>query len=531
MPTVRITSPSIDPTYTNGPVPITAALDPPLDLPIILIENGNEIATLMPPAYSFEWNTAGVPEGTHRLVAQVAFSNEIAESPSKMIVVDRTRPTVTSRLPAPGATNVELRSTIRIEFSEPVVHSLPSGSTFSLSIGGTTVATSVDVDADTGAATISISDLSSVVLPATFAIAISSTIKDRAGNSLALPSSDWFWDVPDWFKAPVLLSASPPEMAVGGDGRPVLIRTDASSSVLLTSTYDGTAWVDQDPISSTISNGHFESYSVDVDAAGRPTIASVEANVGASVLKVRTWDGAAWQEPLPDLDWDGNPSATRSRFPVIRLTPDGNPVIAWREFLPGGGEDIFLARRSGSQWDKSLGGSGFTAVNGHALSLDRTGNPILGWSTPAGSGVSVWSGNSRTVSPMLPVTGQPSVGVDGSGRPLFLSMSTATFIVSALVQGTWQDVATVPSSLSADHPRLVAAPAGDFVVGWFDFSSQQARVGLSRWTGSNWDTRIGLFSNRGSVAVAPPSIAFDPRGSIWVGWREGTQVNVWKSNY
>src|SRR5689334_14018291 len=108
LPTVRITSPAAPTTYTHDIVPITAALDPALDVPIVLVDNGIELATLMPPHDRLEWNTAGVPEGTHTIIAEARFSSGIVRSGPISIVVDRTPPTV-SRTPSSGATNVELR--------------------------------------------------------------------------------------------------------------------------------------------------------------------------------------------------------------------------------------------------------------------------------------------------------------------------------------------------------------------------------------------------------------------------------------
>src|SRR6188474_772638 len=74
MPTVHITSPAAVTTYTNGTVRITAAIDPVLELPIVLLENGSALATLSPPSFSFDWPTAGVPEGAHTITAEVTFS-------------------------------------------------------------------------------------------------------------------------------------------------------------------------------------------------------------------------------------------------------------------------------------------------------------------------------------------------------------------------------------------------------------------------------------------------------------------------
>ena len=105
LPTVRITSPTIGTTYTNGTVHITAAIDPPLDLPIELRKDGAAFTTLVPPAYEYSWDTTKAVEASYVLTAEVAFSNESATSAPVTIVVDRTPPTI-SRTPSPGAVDV-----------------------------------------------------------------------------------------------------------------------------------------------------------------------------------------------------------------------------------------------------------------------------------------------------------------------------------------------------------------------------------------------------------------------------------------
>src|SRR6266496_1100361 len=120
LPTVRLTAPTTDRTYTNGTVHITAALDPPLDLPIELRKDGAAFTTLVPPAYEYSWDTTKAVEASYVLTAEVAFSSGMATSAPLTIVVDRTPPTI-SRTPSPGAGDVMLRAPIQVAFSEPIV--------------------------------------------------------------------------------------------------------------------------------------------------------------------------------------------------------------------------------------------------------------------------------------------------------------------------------------------------------------------------------------------------------------------------
>src|SRR4029078_1216722 len=80
LPTVRITSPTIDTTYTNGSLHIRAAIEPPLDVPIQLCKDCAAFTTLMPPSYEYTWDTTKTIEGAYTLTAEVDFSDATARS-------------------------------------------------------------------------------------------------------------------------------------------------------------------------------------------------------------------------------------------------------------------------------------------------------------------------------------------------------------------------------------------------------------------------------------------------------------------
>jgi hypothetical protein len=194
-------------------------------------------------------------------------------------------------------------------------------------------------------------------------------------------------------------------------------------------------------------------------------------------------------------------------------------------------DELFIARWDGSGWNKSFGGAELPVVNGHALALDERGNPILAWSTAGASGLSMWDGDTRTASPILFGTGQPSVASDLAGRPVFLSGKGPMFNISLLVQGIWQaGFGPVPTSVFAQSARLVLAPDGEPVIAWID-NAGPARVGVAKWLGTRWDDRAGLFYDGGNVSSVPPQVAVDAHNSIWVAWHDNEKINVWKSNY
>ena len=300
LPTVRITSPAPD-TYTNGTVTITATIDSDLDLPIVLrLDNDAIIKTLASPSESYVWNTIGLPEGAHTLVAEVAFSSGPATSAPVIVNVDRTPPTVTLT-PTPGSENVILRSPIKASFSEPVVLSRPAGETFSLSVAGAAIPTAVTFDAQNQTATIAIADLSSFSLPAAFTATIASTIADRAGNLLAPPIGTWSWRVPEWITFPPHESGYRPVMAIGPDLLPVLawaLQTNIDGIAnyqLQVAKYDGFGWTQFGPPSSNI-NSAGRGMDVSLDAQNRPLVVWKETSVD---FQVAAWTGTSWDTSFP----------------------------------------------------------------------------------------------------------------------------------------------------------------------------------------------------------------------------------------
>ncbi len=364
-PAVRITSPTIETTYTNGTVRITAAIDPVLDLPIVLLENSTPLAILTPPSYSYDWPTAAVPEGDHTIVAEVALSSMTARSEPVTIVVDRTPPTVL-RTPAPGAKNVMLRSPIQAAFSEPVLMSQPLADTFTLSIlGGSSVATHTTLDAQSRTATIAIDDLSGLSLPTMLHGTIAATISDRAGNPLTVPSGDWGWEVPDFVKlppTPLCRSLPPlnhlPVFAVGSNLKPVLaldgsvVVTAQVHCQLQLSTIRRQQW---SPVGPPSSDGRLGNARRDIGPGSRRSASPRAGGQGTAPdpgeIDVSSWSGTAWQARSPIVPQPG--VFFPVVYPVVRIGQGDAPVLLW-----GAGplaDRYFMARQTPTGWNADFG--------------------------------------------------------------------------------------------------------------------------------------------------------------------------------
>ena len=381
LPIVRITSPAPD-TYTKGTVTIAAAIDPHLDLPIVLrVDDIGVIKILASPSESYAWNTIALPEGAYTLVAEVELSTGPVTSPPVIVNVDRRSPTVTLT-PAPGSENVILRSPIKASFSEPVVLSRPAGETFSLSTAATTVPATVTFDAQNQTATIAIADLSSVSLPAAFTATIAPTITDRAGNLLVPPTNTWSWIVPDWITFPRLESGYRPVLAIGSDLLPALAWSlltnpgGVPNYQLQVAKYDGFGWTQLGPPSSNI-NSAGNGMDVSLDAENRPLAIWRETSVD---FQVAAWTGISWDTSFAPLSAAFGPDPDAGAA-MLRLDSVGRPVVMWLEQAPSGRRYAFLARWNGAEWDR------FDPIELPAfISLDMIAGekPIVSWIFPAG---------------------------------------------------------------------------------------------------------------------------------------------------
>lgn len=100
--------------------------------------------------------------------------------------VDATPPTVVSRAPSPGATNVAITTAVQVGFSEAMKTSTITTSNITVSTGGTNVSGSISYDAGTRVATFTPS--ASLANGTTYTVRLSNAIQDVAGNGLASES-------------------------------------------------------------------------------------------------------------------------------------------------------------------------------------------------------------------------------------------------------------------------------------------------------------------------------------------------------
>jgi hypothetical protein len=444
-----------------------------------------------------------------------------------------------------------LRAPIQVAFSEPVRLTRPPDATFSLSAEGTTpLAIHPALDAQGRSATLRIDDPAGFSLPSKLAATIGPGITDLAGNPLTVPSGDWSWDVPGHVKLPPtpLCPGLPaghrlPVFAIGSNLVPVIASatpippSDGIHCQLQVSRWQAQRWIRYD-------GGSTGPLSDDVDSAMRgaalaltpddqPIVAWRPSHVpDPGEIDIATWTGGAWQSYPPITP------ATGISFPIIypllRVARDGRPVLLWA--AGASAETHFIARWTGSAWAETFGtvpiSSQLPFTGTHFdMILGDGGYPIVGWINPANRGqVAAWDGAVWSRAPEIFDSTEASLALDSTGAPMIVSGGSGWFFVQHRAGvSTWQPQPALAVPLQSRHPRIAAGPDGQPVVAWYD--AQTKSVGLARWVGQRWDTRAAFFSPANAVDEAPQLIV-DRHGTSWAGWRDTDgQFNVWMLNY
>lgn len=119
---------------------------------------------------------------------------------------DTTPPTVTSTIPANGATNVSVLTAIRVTFSEPMTASTIDATTMTLSVAGIPIGGSVSYDA--ASRTASFAPAAGLLAEnRTYTVTITTGVRDAAGNPMASTFSFSF--LTEDHTPPIVISRSP----------------------------------------------------------------------------------------------------------------------------------------------------------------------------------------------------------------------------------------------------------------------------------------------------------------------------------
>jgi hypothetical protein len=480
-----------------------------------LVGDGVLITTLSAPPYMFTWDTTGVAEGNHQIVAQAAVGGQIVASAPVTIVVDRTPPSIVSKSPGSGADNVSLSDPFQVVFSEALEPSSVTGGAVGLTLGSTLVGSTVTLGTDGKTIGVAIPARSSLALPGTMTEMVGASIRDLAGN--AFPGASWSFAVPLWVDLGSVAGANP-VMVLDPSGAPVVMTN--SGTFQIARYLGGTSWDTSIPSPQTAGTTITASFAI--GSAGEIYLAWTESS--SPPVHVARWTGTAWDRSYGTLLTSASASAAG---PNIALTRTGQPVVRWVEPVNMGRGPGFVSRWNGSSWTPYAGApddySGPVVLDGSDLPIVLAGNRLSrwtgsSWTSPQGTGVYGLAVNSTDDGIGL------EVDSNGTIQPLALSKAgVLSNYVPGLAGESVQSIGFFGIAIdNLDEP----------VIAWSSYfggtAPSYAQVHVARWTGAKWDQGFGVLANSSNFALAVAGDAVPI-----VAWQDfaGPTTHVSKSNH
>jgi hypothetical protein len=525
--TIAIVSPT-SPAYTNKTITIQVSVGDTSGAAhaVRLLYDGATLTDIGAPPYTFDWNTTTVTEKSYQLVAQTTAGGETVASAPVTIVVDRTPPTIVSKAPDSGASNVSLTDPIQIVFSEALAPTSVSAGAVALALTGAPVATTATLGNDGKTVAIALADRSSLALPGTMTETVSSSITDLAGNAFA--GAMWSYAVPLWVDLGTVAGIGP-QMVLDASGEPT-VATWVNGAIKIARHTGGTSWDTSIPSPQT--SGQL---------AGIPGFGSTKAGlflawnetVASSVpVHVARWTGTAWDTSYGTLLTTLGDSTTSL---AIAFTAAGQPVVRWDESSLGTNHRGHVARWTGSAWstypDFTMGTCDMSPCR---IAVDSSDFPVV----EANLRISRWNGSSWTA---LPGTGAGNgLVLDSAQQAIAFRVSQTLEVIAvspAGVASTYLPVLnSAPMSPAVNQAGQVALASGDRpIVTWLQYDGPTTTdpttsdLHVAGWTGTAWDAGYGVFhSANGNCALALVGNTVPI-----VAWEDvaGTLTHVSKSNH
>ncbi|WP_163991194.1 Ig-like domain-containing protein [Pyxidicoccus caerfyrddinensis] len=535
---VRITSPE-GRAYTNGVLEVRLEVTGHTPERVELLSDGEVLAEVAAP-YVYAWDTAGVAEGTHQLVARAVFGEVTFASEAQEVVVDRTPPTVVSRTPEPGAQDVWVKSPIQAVFSEPVKVGTLTSESVRLTVGGVEVARTVSVSADGRTATVVPGEGYVPSNPVTLEFLPQAT--DLAGNSVSLAEA-WTWLVPYWVpwgsadnaivgnhsdwvekyaydhsgnltaiwrstsgngfsilakrfeagdwktlgqslaSAKSDLEIPSKDLVLDGSGTPVVAWSQVSNSSVAEISIK--KWVDNQwvnfgsGLSSADGLPRRQFFDLQTSSRGNPSIVwSAEDSAGTTgKLCTGEWQTSEWALIGPCIDILVNPVYHTN--PTLKFSPLGNATVAWFEER-GGYNKVFASQYVNGTWTR-LDGDHDTdlQITGISMTFNSSGLPAIAWYFPLGNG-------------NYALTTEHWSGEDWrllGAQPPFRTISPLG-----------------SHSLQADS-------SGTPFLTWAD-----GRLHVQRWTGTSWQFLDDASNSEVDSYVTSESLQLTPSGDLILTW-------------
>lgn len=535
-PTVSITNSSD--AFAKGIISIELAVTGNPDS-VELLKDGAVLATVAAP-YTFVWDTTTQTEKMYSLTARAKKAGTAdVVSAAKSVTVDRTAPTVVTRLPVDEITNFLLTDEISVTFNEAILASSVNAANVQLKIGANVTSSTATLNAAATKITIVPTVLPTLI--ATISTVLNG-VTDKAGNVAVVASTNF--TAPDWVSLGGILnidaskSATIPSIAIDSSGNPIVAfnEEDATSYNIQVKKWNGTTWASLGGILDIDASNAAHRPSMSLDSSGNPVVAWQE-KVGVQFnIHVKKWNGTTWTSLSGILDIDASNTAS---LPSIALDSNGNPVVAWQEKV-GTTENIYVKKWDGTTWTL-LGGLLDVHTNTNAdsakIAIDSSGNPIVTWfefdGTQHNIYVKKWNGTTWTsLGGILDLdaskgTRYPSIAVDLSGNPVIAWQehdgTSFNIYVKKWNGTTW---VLLGGTLDFDTSKVTAFPSialnssGNPIVTWQENDGTSNNIYVKKWNGTTWSSLGGILDFDASKDATYPSIALDSSGHPGISWHE-----------
>ncbi|MGE6757113.1 Ig-like domain-containing protein [Corallococcus interemptor] len=525
---------------SNGALKVRIEVTGPVPERVELLVDGTPLTQLVAP-YEFKWETWSVAEGTHVLTVQATRGGQVFLSPELDVRIDRTRPKMLVQSPASSSNRVPVNAVIQAGFSEPLSRFSVSEQSVKLTTQSTAVDARVLLSADGKVLTVAPS--APMAVGSTFSVEMAPTVTDDAGNSIEPPPQGWSWSVPAYLLLGEPLYAGRIEessvidtsLRLGMDARPVVSWTQ--NGTVHAKRWNGGDWEYLGgPLTGGVGSDVWGN-ALQIDAAGRPMLASLEY-AGGSQVHVRRWNGTAWD--LMSTFMTTNLAQGYIRWMGFCSGPSSLPVIAWHEYNASQAQ-VVMRQWDGSSWNAKTAPLSLrkdAVINYMGIDLDASGRPVVSYRELSESNgevgrVAQWNGTSWTdlsaglgVLPMTRLfTNDGKVLVGGTA----LVQGRWRGIVRKWDGGAWVTVGEPMVDIAGGTSQLVEALTLDskgfpvVVVSEAPSATETAsQIGqIRRWTGAQWSSIGGVLKpTPGWVLWGTPQLVLTGDEEPIVLWRE-----------
>lgn len=562
---VRWSVPSKATVYANTSQTLQATVEGGTAEAVELREGSVVLSRVTTSPYTYSWDTTQVSEGEHRVTAYAIRGGQEFASLDRTIIVDRTAPTIATRTPAQGESNVSVRTPIEVTFSEPLKASTVTATNVTLSANGTLVAQAATLSSD--GRRLTLTPTVSLPTPSMMTVNLGTPeqpVTDLAGNPVVV-GAPWTFAVPVWQALGGAISAYPGAtpaenvvMKLDWDDKPVIAWSEFDGTVknVHVAQWNGASWVQLGGALSALSSAKTDADhpALVITPTGQIIVAWDEqlgtSEAGSSVY-LRKWSNGTWT-PVPNIPISGSIGDSVSG-PALSATLQES-LYLYVTYNQGGVSEVhgFHLAPNASSWNTLSILRPPSQLMSAADSVVHQGDSIYAaYDTFSNNSerrvISVLKNHSQMLGGEIASSSSTSparnaeLAIDGAGVPLVVwdestNGSDGKIYFSKWLGSTWQTPVLVSDLSTANsQPALAMGEDGHPVIAWSGFVSSERAIYVSRLSGASW-AQVGTPLSAASGSSTPgftPSLMLDRASAPVVAWHEtdGATSNIYVRRY